>query len=145
MSLTNRHLPARRPPPPAGTKNVCMKGDDVCALEMELSREARAPPADTDQLFSDNNTQKSTRRMPGEGEDFEVPVVLMTLGWDPAGDPTHREDALGRDRACVFRVLEMPRVKRWFTSHTRYDSHTDELVSVVPQCIFFYSLGGVVY
>lgn len=65
----------------------------------------------------------------GQGkEDFHVPVVLMTLGWDPFGDPTHSEKSLGRDRSCAMRVLEMGRVVRWFTSHTRYDSHTDEKV-----------------
>lgn len=73
-------------------------------------------------------SQATGRRMPGYGEEFEVPVVLMTLGWDPSGDPTHAEKTLGRDRECAMRVLEMPRVVRWFTSHTRYDSHTDEKV-----------------
>lgn len=75
-----------------------------------------------DQIQQD---RRRSRELPGRGENFEVPVVLVTLGWDPAGDPTHREDASGRDRTCVFRVLQMPRVVRWFTSHTRYDSHTD--------------------
>ncbi len=66
-------------------------------------------------------------RRTGE-DDFEVPVVLMTFGWDPFGDPTHGEKSLGRDRSCVFRVLAMERVVKWFTSHTRYDSHTNEKV-----------------
>ena len=101
----------------------------MCALEDELSLEARMEAAGVTQAETGDTASKATgRRMPGFGEEFEVPVVLMTLGWDPAGDPTHAEKALGRDRECVMRVLEMPRVVRWFTSHTRYDSHTDEKV-----------------
>lgn len=71
---------------------------------------------------------QTSRLMPIDHEDFTVPVVLMTLGWDPSGDPTHKEHALGRDHSCVLRVLEMKRIVRWFTSHTRYDSHSDKLV-----------------
>ena len=89
------------------------------------------------------------RQRGGEEEDFEVPVVLMTLGWDPSGDPTHREDALGRDRSCVFRVLEMERVVAWFTSHTRYDSHTDAKVGTcylsLPENKEHGNIYGVVY
>lgn len=87
------------------------------------------------------NTEKSSKATPrlhlgdeessvGSGENFEIPVVLMTLGWDPSGDPTHSERLRGRDRTCTYRVLEMERVVRWFTSHTRYDTHTDEKVLV---------------
>lgn len=146
-------------------KMNCHQGDDVCALEHELSLEARisaakvAPHLTIEEEDSvaperstaaaahkdkDKDTDRSrdrslSRRMPGDGENFEVPVVLMTVGWDPAGDPTHREDALGRDRTCVFRVLDMPRVVKWFTSHTRYDSHTDGKVSVqISQSKFFF-------
>lgn len=54
-------------------------------------------------------------------------MILLTLGWDHAGDPTHHEGAK-RDRSCAFRMLEMHRVVMWFTSHRRADSHTHEKV-----------------
>lgn len=53
-------------------------------------------------------------------------MVLLTLGWDDYGDPSHAGP--GRDRSCVLRVLELGRVVLWFTSHTRRDSRKHEKV-----------------
>lgn len=127
------------PPPPQKNETNLFQGDDVCAVENELSLEARQranarrrdmipPTATTTTATTAGNKTNRELNQDEQEESFDVPVVLMTLGWDPAGDPTHNERGLGRDHACVFRVLEMPRVVRWFTSHTRYDSHTDEKV-----------------
>lgn len=107
----------------AGVCGCGKQGDDVCAVENELSLEARKAAA-----VRDGSVREGEVHRIGEGENFQVPVVLMTLGWDPAGDPTHHERLLGRDTTCTRRMLELPRVVRWFTSHTRHDSHTDEKV-----------------
>lgn len=64
-------------------------------------------------------------------ENFEVPVALMTFGWDPSGDPTHNVGA-SRDRSCAYRMLEMGRVVKWFTSHARGDSYKHEKVEPHP-------------
>eukprot|EP00752_Nemacystus_decipiens_P002399 g2263.t1 len=142
---------------------ITVHGDDVCALEKELSLEARLKAAGInvedigdvagEEPSGAGGTAVQTRRQTRNGQDdsksragkhnlaphlgqgkerFDVPVVLMTLGWDPFGDPTHNERNLGRDRECTYRVLEMDRVVRWFTSHTRYDSHTDEKFRYLP-------------
>lgn len=68
----------------------------------------------------------------GGGEDFDVPVVLMTLGWDQSGDPTHLEIEQNRDTSCALRVLGLPRVVRWLTSHWRKDSYSHEKVRLEP-------------
>lgn len=57
----------------------------------------------------------------------------MTLGWDRTGDPTHHDTARGRDWSCALRMLEMDRVAKWFTSHTRADSHRHEKVGPSSQ------------
>lgn len=103
------------------------QGDDVCALELEISREARMAAAEA----AGESTGHTNTDGPGGGENFDVPLVLVTLGWDPSGDPTHAEPALGRDSSCVRRVLQLPRVLKWFTSHTRYDSEVNEKVCVL--------------
>lgn len=65
-------------------------------------------------------------------------MVLMTVGWDPAGDPTHK--SWNRDLSCAKRVLEMSRIVKWFTSHTRHDSYAHEKVlpmlvsAALPAC-----------
>lgn len=104
-----------------------MQGNEVCALEQEISREARIAAAGIVTPEEREDAEKAGR-LPGEGEDFQIPLVLMTLGWDPAGDPTHQAEAEGRDLSCVYRILKVKRIKTWFTSHTRYDSRTDDKV-----------------
>ncbi|CAM9906905.1 unnamed protein product [Scytosiphon promiscuus] len=156
---------------------VTVHGDDVCALEKEISLEARRQslsasssgvedvierPSDlaaagtgwhggmkgNASSYSDDHGSSEKfsttphlhfggdERDEGSGEteteNFDIPLVLMTLGWDPAGDPTHSENLRGRDRTCTYRVLEMERVVRWFTSHTRYDTHTHEKFCYLP-------------
>lgn len=109
----------------------CEQGGEVCALENELSLDARrkraAIAAQLDTSKEGENHEHP--REPGIGENFDVPVVLLTLGWDPAGDPTHGERGFGRDNSCALRVADIPRVLRWFTSHTRHDSRRHEKVS----------------
>eukprot|EP00752_Nemacystus_decipiens_P008223 g7353.t1 len=133
---------------------VTVHGDDVCELEKELSPEARlkaesnqaedigedtgkdhsvetATPVESqgettnDQGYGGNSTGKAKE------ENFEVPVVLMTLGWDRDGDPTHHVGAW-RDRSCAYRLLEMGRVVKWFTSHARSDSRKHEKFRYLP-------------
>lgn len=58
-----------------------------------------------------------------DSDDFDVPLALMTFGWDPAGDPTHHWRGSGRDVNCAKRILDLPRVVAWFASHTQGDSY----------------------
>lgn len=68
----------------------------------------------------------------------------MTVGWDPAGDPTHSRVHMGRDTACAVRVLEMKRVVMWFTSHTRRDSHSHEKVpAALREESFYFSYANI--
>lgn len=99
----------------------------MCALEKEISLEKRTEAAGVKggaAVDPEDAGLRPGRGVPGSGENFAVPLVLMTLGWDPYGDPTHRENASGRDTACALRVLEMSRVVGWFTSHTRKSSRS---------------------
>lgn len=91
---------------------------------MEISREGRAK-ASTEDLGSHSDSAV------WEKEDFDVPLVLMTLGWDPSGDPTKINTDGYRDPSCIMRVLDLPRVKTWFTSHTQRSSRPHPNVSVI--------------
>lgn len=82
---------------------------------MEISRDARSKVPVED--LGSRSDEASW-----ENEDFDVPLALMTLGWDPSGDPTKYTTDHVRDVSCVMRVLDLPRVKAWFTSHTQYNS-----------------------
>lgn len=75
-------------------------------------------------------------------EDFDVPVALITVGWDPAGDPTHLPLRVPRDLSCATRLLDLPRVVTWFDSHTQMGSieHPKVYVYVLGVCIIVYVL-----
>ncbi|CAM9731798.1 unnamed protein product, partial [Laminaria digitata] len=56
----------------------------------------------------------------------------MTVGWDPAGDPTHNWHGSGRDVTCAIRLLNHQRVMVWFTSHTQPGSHPHPKFDYLP-------------
>lgn len=94
------------------------QGDDTCALEVEISSAARAvAPA------SAGAPEAADESPSWENEDFDVPLALMTVGWDPSGDPTHTWSSSGRDVNCALRMLNLPRVVVWLTSHKQEGSH----------------------
>jgi len=62
----------------------------------------------------------------------------MTMGWDRDGDPTHNGSAK-RDRSCAYRLLEMDRVLKWFTSHARRDSRKHDKVDLGSMMLFMLS------
>lgn len=103
-----------------------LQGDDTCALENEISRSAReaAVAAEAEKFPGNANTDEGIKTHDPLGdEDYDIPLAIMTLGWDPAGDPTRSGQGMGRDVTCALRILDLPRVGVWFTSHTHADSH----------------------
>lgn len=105
---------------------VFSQGDDVCALENEISRTARLIAVEGGPGYPDIFTggrDRRKKREPYDDEDFSVPLALMTVGWDPSGDPTHNWHGSGRDETCAIRLLNSQRVTVWFTSHTQLRSH----------------------
>ena len=102
------------------------QGDDACALEIEVSPTARMIAVEGGPSYADLFTggkDKAKKSEPWDDEDFTVPLALMTVGWDPAGDPTHHWNPSGRDTSCAIRLLNNQRVVVWFTSHTQPGSH----------------------
>ena len=102
------------------------QGDDVCALELEISETARLVAVEGGPNYPDLFTGGRDRPKKGEpydDEDFSVPLALMTVGWDPSGDPTHNYHGGGRDTSCAIRLLNNQRVMVWFTSHKQSGSH----------------------
>lgn len=99
---------------------------------MEISRDARLLAIEGSKYgdHDEDETVRAAKRASLELEDFDVPLVLMTVGWDPAGDPTHSWRSAGRDVNCAIRMLNLPRVQTWLTSHTQSDSHAHPKVIV---------------
>lgn len=98
-----------------------VRGFDVCSLLDDLSAPTHQRSLGVNTMYSGGNPGIPTfpsNRIEPQGEMVKrirrpAPLALMTTGWDNSGSPF----AEHRWSGCATKIIELPRVVRWFVSH----------------------------